>query len=100
MENNPEFVFTLPTLASMISKVKKDNDTESWLYQDQNLMEFNQAKRYTQSHAVEIVNKLIACFNERFLSAHEETDTVGVSVTVVEGDKIIFDVCQILTCFV
>ena len=29
MENDPEFVFTLPTLASMISKVKKDNDTES-----------------------------------------------------------------------
>ena len=29
MENDPEFVFTLPTLASMISEVEKDNDTES-----------------------------------------------------------------------
>ena len=35
MENDPEFVFTLLTLASMITKVKKDNNTESWLYQDQ-----------------------------------------------------------------
>ena len=29
IENDPEFVFTLLTLASMISEVKKDNDTES-----------------------------------------------------------------------
>ena len=29
VENNPEFVFTLLTLASVISEVKKDNDTES-----------------------------------------------------------------------
>ena len=34
MENDPEFVFTLTTLASMISKVKKDNSKESCLYQD------------------------------------------------------------------
>ena len=40
MENDPEFVFTLPTLASVISKVKED-DTESWLYQDQMLKHFN-----------------------------------------------------------
>ena len=32
MENNPEFVFTLLTLAYMISEVKKSNNTESWLY--------------------------------------------------------------------
>ena len=100
MENYPEFVFTLPTLASMISKVKKDSDTESWLYQDQMLKHFNQAKGYTQSHAVEIINKIIACFDEHFLSVHEENDTSGVSVTAEEGDKIIFDKCQILNCSV
>ena len=95
MENDPEFVFTLPTLASEISEVKKDN-TESWLYQDQMLKHFNQAKGYTQSHAVEISNKIIACFDACFLSVHEENNTGGVSVTTEEGDKIIFDVCQIL----
>ena len=47
MENNPEFVFTLLTLASAISKVKKDNDTEPWLYLDQTLKHFNQTKGYT-----------------------------------------------------
>ena len=57
IENDPEFVFTLPKLASVISEVKKDNDTESWLYQDQTLKYFNQAKGYTQSHTVEIINK-------------------------------------------
>ena len=36
MENDPEFVFILPTLAFIHDfQVKKDNDTESWLYQDQ-----------------------------------------------------------------
>ena len=99
MENDPEFVFTLPTLACMISKVKKDKDTESWLYQDQMLKHFNQAKGYTQSHAVEIINKIIACFDECFLSVHKENDIRDVSVTA-EGDKIIFNVCQILNCFV
>ena len=99
MENDPEFVFTLPTLASEISEVKKDN-TESWLYQDQMLKHFNQAKGYNQSHAVEIVNKIIACFDERFLSVHKENDTCSVSITTEEGDKIIFDVCQILNCSV
>ena len=75
MENNPEFAFTLLTLASAISKVKKDNDTESWLYSDWTLKHFNQAKGYTQSHAVEIVNRIISCFDECFLSVHEENDT-------------------------
>ena len=28
MENDPEFVFTLPTFASVISKVKKGKDTK------------------------------------------------------------------------
>ena len=32
MVNDPAFVFTLPTLVSMISEVKKGIDTESWLY--------------------------------------------------------------------
>ena len=100
MENDPEFVFTLPTLACMISKVKKDKDTESWLYQDQMLKHFNQAKGYNQSHTVETVNKIIACFDERFLSVHKENDTRGVSITTEKGDKIIFDVCQILNCSV
>ena len=100
MENDPEFVFTLLALASMISKVNKDNNTESWLYQDQMLKHFNQAKGYTQSHAVEIVNNIIACFDEHFLSVHEENNTSGVSVTTEERDKIIFDLCQILNCSV
>ena len=91
MESDPEFVFILPTLTSVISKAKKDNDTESWLYQDQTLKDFNQTKGYTQSHAIEIVNKIIACFDERFLSVHKENDTGGVSITEV-GDKITFDV--------
>ena len=47
MENDPELVFTLLTLASVISKVKKENNTESWLCQDQMLKHFNQAKGYT-----------------------------------------------------
>ena len=64
------------------------------------LKHFNQAKGYTQSHAVEIVNKIIACFDKRFLSLHEENDTGGVSVTTEEGNTIIFDVCQILNCSV
>ena len=70
MENDSELVFTLPTLASVISEVKKDNDTESWLYQDQMLKHFNKDKGYTQSHAVETVNKIIACFDECFISVH------------------------------
>ena len=99
MDNNAKFVFTLLTLASVISKVKKDNNRESWLYQDQTLKHFNQAKGHTQSHAVEIVNKIIACFVERFLSVHKESDTSGVNVTT-DGGKIIFNVCQILNCSV
>ena len=90
MESDPELVFILPTLTSVISKAKKD-DTESWLYQDQTLKDFNQTKGYTQSHAVEIVNEIIACFDERFLSVHKENNTGGVSITEVEGDKINFD---------
>ena len=86
MENDPEVVFTLPTLAFVISKVKKVSDTELWLYQDQMLKHFNQTKGYTQSHSVEIINKIIACFHEHFLSVHEENDTSGVRVTT-EGDK-------------
>ena len=78
MENDPEFVFTFLRLASMISEVKKDNNTESWLYQDQMLKHFNQTKGYTQSHAVEIVNKVIACFDKHFLSVHKENDISGV----------------------
>ena len=60
------------------------------------LKHFSQAKGCTQSHAVQIINKIIACFDERFLSVDEENDTAGVSVTAEVGDKIIFDVCQIL----
>jgi hypothetical protein len=100
MENDPDFVFTLPTLSSVISEVKKEDDTESWSYQDQTLKHFKQAKVYIQSHAVEIVNKIISCFDQRFLSVHEENEAGGVSVTAEEGDKIIFDVCQILNCSV
>ena len=83
----------------MIYEVKKDN-TESCLCQDQTLKHFNQAKGYTQSHAVDIVNQIIACFDELFLSVHEEKITSGVSNTAEEGDKIMFDVCQIFNCSV
>ena len=93
-------LFTLPTLVSVVFEVKKDNDTGSWSYQDQTLKHFNQVKGYTQPNAAEIVNKIIQCFDERFLSVHEENDTGGVSVTAEEGDKIIFDLCQILNCSV
>ena len=62
------------------------------------LKHFNQTKGCTQSHALEIVNKVIACFDKRFLSVHEENDIGGVSITTEKGGKIIFNVCQMLNC--
>ena len=100
MENNPEFVLTFPRLPSVICEVKKDNDTESWLYQDQMLKHLNQAKGYIHSHAVDIINKIIACFDQCFLSVHKQNDTGGVTITAEEGEKIIFNVYQILSCYV
>ena len=70
MEKDPEFVFTFPKFAYVIFEVSKDSGTESSLYQDQTLKHFNQAKGYTQSHFVEIVNNIIVCSDERFLSFH------------------------------
>ena len=63
------------------------------------LKHLNQAKGYTHSHTVDIINKIIACFDQCFLSVHKENDTGGVTITA-EGEKIIFNVCQILSCYV
>ena len=44
LDKDPEFVFKLPTLASVLSEIKENNGEKT--YQDQKLNNFTQAKDY------------------------------------------------------
>ena len=94
---DPEFVFKLPTSASVLSEIE-ENDGEK-TYQDQKFNNFTQAKDYIQNHASDIVSKIITCFNAYFTNIYKQNELHSDKPSE-EGDKIIFDVCMALDCCV
>ena len=97
LDKDPEFVFKLSTLASVLSEIK-ENDREK-TYQDQKLNNFTQAKDYIQNHASDTVSKMIICFDNYFANIYEQ-NKLHSDEPSEEGDKIIFDVCMALNCCV
>ena len=97
LDKDPEFVFKLPTSASVLSEIK-ENDGEK-TYQDQKLNNFTQAKDYIQNHASDIVSKIITCFDDYFTNIFKQNELHSDKPSE-EGDKIIFDVCMTLNCCV
>ena len=77
LHKDPEFVFKLPTLASVPSEIR-ENDGEK-TYQNQKLDNFTQAKDYIQNHASVIVSKIMTCFDDYF--ANISTSKMSCIVT-------------------
>ena len=56
---------------------------------------YAQEKQCIKNHAVEINEKILACFEQRFNSVYRE-DAQPFKKIIDDRDKIIFDVCVIL----
>ena len=92
LHKDPEFVFKLPTLASVPSEIR-ENDGEK-TYQNQKIDNFTQAKDYIQNHASVIVSKIMTCFDDYFANIYKQNELHSDEPR--EGDKIILDVCMAL----
>ena len=68
LDEEPEFVFKLPTLTSVLSEIKENHCNKTYL--DQKLNNFTQAKDYIQNHASYIESKIITCFDNYFANIY------------------------------
>ena len=93
---DPEFVFKLPTLTSVLLKIKENNGEKT--YQNQKLNNFTQAKDHLQNHGSDNVSKILTCFEDYFANIYKQNEPHSDEPT--EGDKIIFDVCMAVSCCV
>ena len=67
-----------------------------YVCQGQKVKKYLQEKQYIKIHSGEINLKILACFEQRFISVYRE-DAQPFSGAADDGDNIIFDVCLILS---
>ena len=92
---NENYVFELlPTLKAVVNTIEDNEDGEP-IYQGQKVKRYLQEKQHIQNHAVEIVERILSCFDQRFGNMYTE-DAQPFNVVADDGDNIIFDVCLIL----
>ena len=67
-------------------------------YQDEKFKYFVCEKSYLVNYVVQIVKSIVECFNKRYGNTVSETNEITVNVHVDEGDHLLLDVSQILSC--
>ena len=88
-------MFELPTLKATINAIEENIEEEEPIYQGHKVNRYLQEKQYIKNHAVEIVERIISCFEQRFGNIYSE-DARPFNEVADDGDNIIFDVCLIL----
>ena len=68
------------------------------MYQNHEANYYTREKRYLEDHAVHIVDRIIACFEERYDNLFNTDNLPSVNVNSDTGDRVLFDVCRVLNC--
>ena len=79
----------------MKGNIIEENKDGEPIYQGQTIKRYLQEKQYIKNHAVEIVEKIRACFEPQFNNVYKEK-TQQFNEVVDDRENIIFDVCLIL----
>ena len=84
----------LPTLKQVIDAIESnvDDDGEP-LYQNHKVYYYTREKHYLEDHAMHIVNRVVAYFEERYENLFN-----SVNVNSDTGNRVLFDVCRVLNC--
>ena len=87
-----ENIFPLPTLKPVINAIESDEGGES-SSQGQKLKYYTREKQYSRNHGVHIVRSILLCYEKKYSDVYSKT---GDNNAISDGDKVLFDVCQVL----
>ena len=96
LKKDPAFVFELPTLKSVLSRIEGDT------YQGVKLTNLKQAKESISRNVYKMVQEILVCLQERYgvLTADTEEEKTEmeelVTKEVKDGDSLLHDVCKVL----
>ena len=91
--------FTLPTLKSVIDAIESGKEGEP-SYQGQKLKYYTREKQYLRNHIVYMVRSILLCYEDRYSDVYPKQEIIMPLVVtkfcLMFGDKVLFDVCQVL----
>ena len=82
-----------------IINIIEENENEEPIHQGPKVKRYLQEKQYIKNHAVEMAEKILAYFEQRFHSVYRE-DAQPFKKVADDGDNLIFAVCLILNTIV
>ena len=82
----------MPKLKSVIDAIESDEEGEP-SYQGQKMKYYTREKQYLGNHRVHMVRSILSCYEERYSNVYSKA---GDNNVVSDGDKVLFDVCQVL----
>ena len=94
-------VFELSTLQSVIKEIEgesdddDDDEVDDPVYQGQRLKYYRRGKQYIADHCAYLIERIIACYNDRYWFNDANTNTSKTS-----NDRLILPICKVLNAFV
>ena len=76
--------------------INEENEDGAPIHHGQKVKRYLQEKHYIKNHATEIVEKFVACLQQRFIGVYKE-DAQPYNEVADDGDNIIFDVLIVNT---
>ena len=104
VKKDPAYIFQLPNLKLVVYAAAESQEDENGenpgaaMYQNQKILYYSREKRFLEDHAVQIIEKIVDCFKQRYGNLFDDDETYSVNVNSDEGDRVLFDVARLLNC--
>ena len=72
------------------------NENDEYFYQGIKLKNFLQGKNSIKNNVVLYVSSIIICFEEWFRELTRDGENIEIDTRVVDGDKILHNICTVL----
>ena len=97
LQNNPAYVFQLPTANLLTEEIESNNEDGEPMYQNQKVQFYSREKRFID-HIVQIVERIVSCFEKHYGNLYSNLEETSINIPSDDSDRIIFDVCCKLNC--
>ena len=72
------------------------NENDEYFYQGIKLKNFLQGKNSIKNNVVLYISSIIICFEEWFRELTRDGENIEIDTRVVDGDKILHNICTVL----
>ena len=83
LRKDPAYVFQRPTVQPVTEEIESNDDDGEPMYQNQKEQFYSREKRFMEDHIVQIVERVVSCFEKCVMKCYTEDDVLSSFLAVL-----------------